>query len=242
MFYSARMDNGWTMAIERNRKPLLRIVATLFAAIGLGEGKAVERLAWPLYRVVLSILIPAESAVRRLIVVAAMNLVATPSPSRPAPEKRKASSTGKAKRNGQGKGRVVFWLFDRRKRFDLVFDPFDQGADAPRLPGFAAPGPKPKGRHLKPPAPAPDGMVKTASLCRRLIAIQAALNDLSAQAKRYARWRATPFERRRQPFTSALRPGNAPGWRRKPTHEVALILDECQDLARYAETLKPDTS
>ena len=60
-----------SLAIERNRKPLLRIVATLFAMIGLVEGATVERLSSPVYRAVLRVLRPAESAVRRLIVVAA---------------------------------------------------------------------------------------------------------------------------------------------------------------------------
>ena len=65
----------WAKAIEHNRIPLIRIVAALFAMIGLGEGGAVERLSWPLYRAVLRVLRPAESAVRRLIVVAARGIV-----------------------------------------------------------------------------------------------------------------------------------------------------------------------
>ncbi len=59
------------LAIERHRKPLLRIVATLFAMIGLADGGRVERLSAPVYRAVLRVLRPAESGVRRLIVVAA---------------------------------------------------------------------------------------------------------------------------------------------------------------------------
>jgi len=57
----------WALAIERNRQPLLRIVAALFAMIGLTETGAVERLSRPVYRAVLGVLRPAEAAVRRLI-------------------------------------------------------------------------------------------------------------------------------------------------------------------------------
>ena len=74
----------WALAIERNREPLLRIVATLFAMIGLAEGAAVERLSRPLYRAVLGVLRPAEAAVRRLIIVAAQGMVVKPRQRRPA--------------------------------------------------------------------------------------------------------------------------------------------------------------
>jgi hypothetical protein len=65
----------WALAIDRNRQPLLRIVAALFGLIGLGETGAVERVSRPLYRAVLLVLRPAEAAVRRLIVVAAHGMV-----------------------------------------------------------------------------------------------------------------------------------------------------------------------
>src|SRR5262245_63548120 len=102
----------WAKAIEHNRIPLVRIVAALFAMIGLGEGGTVERLSWPLYRAVLRVLRPAESAVRRLIVVAARGIVVKLAPARPAPAGLQIS--------GKGGGRVSFKLFDRRKRFDWV--------------------------------------------------------------------------------------------------------------------------
>ena len=43
----------WALAIERNRQPLLRIVAVLFSMIGLGEGSFVARVSRPVYRAVL---------------------------------------------------------------------------------------------------------------------------------------------------------------------------------------------
>jgi hypothetical protein len=68
----------WAYAIERHRQPLLGIVATLYAMIGLTDDGRIERLSWPLYRAVLAVLRPAEAAVRRLIVVAARGLVVKP--------------------------------------------------------------------------------------------------------------------------------------------------------------------
>ena len=104
----------WAFAIERHREPLRRIVATLFAMIGLTEGGAVERLSRPLYRLVLGILRPAESAVRRLIIVAARDIVVEPRPKRPFPAGRVISrkGQGKHKRGASSK------LFDPPKDFD----------------------------------------------------------------------------------------------------------------------------
>src|SRR3954467_10877202 len=104
MFYGGDMD--WTYAIERHRQPLLGIVATLYAMIGLTDGGKVERLSRPLYRAVLAVLRPAESAVRRLIVVAARGLKVKPYVPRPAPAGLAIA--------GQGKGRLCFRLFDPR--------------------------------------------------------------------------------------------------------------------------------
>jgi hypothetical protein len=233
------MDTGWDMAINRNRVPLLRIVASLFAAIGLGEGATVERLAWPLYRAVLSILQPAEAAVRRLIVVAARNLVVKPPKARPAPAKLKRSSKDKSK----GQGRISFRLFDPRKRFDWVYDPSTHGlGPEPRLPGFDADPSGPLFRTSQSIAPAlsPDGTVNASSVCRRLVAIKAALEDLAYQARRYARWRAKPIEQRRPRVISPLRPGLPPGHRKKPSHEVDNILTECHWLAHSVPA--PNTS
>src|SRR5919108_6239472 len=100
----------WDRAIERNRQPLLRIVESLFAMIGLNEAGPVDRLARPLYRAVLLVLRPAEAAVRRLIIVAARGMVVKASPKRAAP-------VGLAI-TGTGQGRMSFRLFDRRRRFD----------------------------------------------------------------------------------------------------------------------------
>jgi hypothetical protein len=221
----------WDRAIERHREPLLRIVAALFAMIGLSEAGHVERLPRPVYRAVLLVLRPAEAAVRRLIIVAARGLAVKPSPVRSAPAGLAIS--------GKGQGRVSFQLFDPRRRFDgahggpsrsprpqprirLIDVAFD-----PRIPLFRQPQPAPAS-----PAPDEDDSVNAKPLCRRLAAIKGALDDLPRQARRLARWRARPIEARRPRLASPLRLGSPPGRRRRPTHEVHEILNECHWLAR----------
>ena len=63
----------WDLAIKRNSEALKGIIAALFAMLGL-DGDAVSRIPRSLHRAVLRVLRPAESAVRRLIVIAARGL------------------------------------------------------------------------------------------------------------------------------------------------------------------------
>ena len=93
MFYAVPMD--WAFAIERHRVPLLGHVMGLFVMIGLTEGGTVERVPKPVYRYVLGILRTAESAVRRLIFVAARNIVVEPPAQRTARAGHKVSSKAK---------------------------------------------------------------------------------------------------------------------------------------------------
>ncbi len=226
----------WALAIERNRQPLLRIVAVLCSMIGLGEGSFVARVSRPVHRAVLSVLRPAEAAVRRLIVVAARGIVVNPKTPRTAPAGRISSCRMR-------QGRVSFQLFDPRRVLvighgwraagtrgeprihviDVVFDP--------RIPLFR-PAPAVASDEPDPPE---DHTVDAGPLCRRLVAIRSALEDLPRQAKRYARWRARPPETRRPKRLDSLRTGPPPGLRRKPIHEVDEILAECHWLARHAQ-------
>jgi hypothetical protein len=229
----------WALAIERNRQPLLRIVATLFAMIGLAEGGTVARLSRPLHRAVLGVLRPAEAAVRRLIIIAAQGMVVKPYRLRPAPAGLSLA--------GKGQGGMAFRLFDPRRRRDgvtgfrrtrgpgigprirVIGSDFD-----PRIPPFLRPG------YVPPAAPPPDNTVNAVPLCRRLAAIKAALEDLPRQARRYVRWRARPGTARRPEPASALRPGSPPGSRKNADHEVQAILAECHGLA--LAVAGPDTS
>ena len=98
----------WARAIERNSEALNRIVAALFAMLGIADAATpVARIPQPLHRAVLRVLRPAESAMRRLIVIAARGLVVELAPSRPKP----AGPIAK----GGGRLRFSFQLFDPRK-------------------------------------------------------------------------------------------------------------------------------
>ena len=65
----------WDLAIKRNSEALKGIVAALFAMLGLAGEATVARIPQSLHSAVLRVLRPAESAVRRLIVIAARGLV-----------------------------------------------------------------------------------------------------------------------------------------------------------------------
>jgi hypothetical protein len=59
----------WPLIVERNRERLLAVLAPLFAILGFDPRRA--DLPRHLYRALLITLRPAESAVRRLIIIAA---------------------------------------------------------------------------------------------------------------------------------------------------------------------------
>ena len=102
----------WDHAIKRNSEVLAGIVETLFVMLGLVGEATVTRISWPAYRAVLRVLRPAESALRRLIVVAARGLVIAPAVSRPKSAERVKTKKG-------GTSRPSFQLFDPQTRIVL---------------------------------------------------------------------------------------------------------------------------
>jgi len=222
----------WAGAIEINHAALTRIVAALIAMVGLVEG-AVARLPKPLYRRALSILRPAESAVRRLIIIAARGVVVKPHAVRPMPKGLMLARNAGA--------RVSFQLFDSRKRFGPARVRRTGPRREPRIFVFDADPlvfqrPHPGWPELK----ADDGMVGALRLGRRLAAIKVALENLPRQAQRLKRWQARRERMESPKFTSPLRPGSPPGYRKKPRHEVHAVLTECHALA--SDVLREDTS
>ena len=103
----------WDLVIKRNSEALVEIVADLFAMLWLVGEATMARLPWPTYRAVLRVLRPAESALRRLIVVAARSLVVKPAASRPRPAAAVKS------RKGGYKCSSSFQLFDPQTRIML---------------------------------------------------------------------------------------------------------------------------
>ena len=253
MFYGVCMDRNF--AIERSRGRLVAVVLGLFAEIGLTGGGVVEKVSKPLYRKVQRVLRSAESAVRRLIIAAARDIVVEPKPKRPAAA-RKSSSQINSKAEGEDHARrkrgLLFRLFDRPRRKDWGIP--RRRKTRKIQPRIRVLGDDPDPRHLmfrlygqpQPAAPAPapvpekdrsvdDGTVSAIRLCRRLIAIMGALEDIPRQARRYARWRGKPLAERRPRRESPLRLGWPPGWRIRATHEVDEILKDCHWLVRNLE-------
>ena len=237
----------WARAIERNSEALKEIIAELFAMLEFAGVATVARLPRSVHSAVLRVLRPAESAVRRLIVIAARGLVVKLAPSRPISHPKPAKPTAK----GIGSSRPPsFQLFDPRKRLKPV-----RVMKSTRLVpyiGFLPPPPDPTvaaifaARAARAPAPAApppppsDGLASAQGLTRRLQALKSALEDLPRQAKRLARWQQRRKAAPDLKFLSPLRYGRPPGYRRKPTHEVDEVLIECDDLAW--EAMKPNTS
>jgi hypothetical protein len=228
----------WDLAIKRNSKALKGIIEVLFALLGLDGTDAASRIPRSLHSAVLRVLRPAESAVRRLIVIAARGVVVKLAVSRPMPAGR-----------GLGKGGVSrspsFQLFDPRKnvpklprhhrlKITRLVPPRIRFLDYdPRIVALF-PTPQPV---VEPP---PDGLVSAERLSRRLLALKSALEDLPRQAKRLVRWEQRRKAAPGHKFFMALRSGRPPGYRRKPVHEVEEVLGECDWLAW--EAMKPDTS
>ena len=227
----------WARAIERNSEALKGIVEALFAMLGLDDDATVARIPRSVHSAMLRVLRPAESAMRRLVVIAARGLVVKPAPSRP----MLAGPIGPIGRGGRS--RPSFQLFDPRKNFEaLRRRRFTRMA--PRIHFF---GSDPRVTALwsaRPsaadPAPPPDGLINAVRLTRRLHALKLALEDLPRQARRFARWRLRRENAPSAKFKSPLRPGHPPGHRRKKVHEVDEILAECHGLA--CDAMKPDTS
>jgi hypothetical protein len=212
----------WDLAIKRNSAVLAGIVADLFLMLGLIGEATVSRISWPAYRAVLRVLRPAESALRRLIVLAARGLVVKP---------------GKG-----GPPRLPsFPLFDPQPRIMLPRRRTSKRA-VPRIHMFNADGEfitiGPPLRPARAPAPAraksPDGLVSAVRVIRRLEALEAALSDLPRQALRLARWRKRQETSPNPSFKRPIRPGLPPGHRRRNTHLVDELLTECDWLALRA--------
>jgi hypothetical protein len=224
----------WALAIERNSEALKGIVEALFAMLGLDGEATRQRIPQPLHSAVLRILRPAESAMRRLIVIAARGLMVKPAPSRPMP--KPAGAIGKG-----GPSRPSFPLFDPRKNFaELCQHHRKFTRNPPRIHFFPYDTLSPARPAAADAPPPPDGLVNAERLSRRLQALKLALEDLPRQARRLARWRVRRENMPNPKFRSPLRPGHPPGYRRKPIHEVDEILIECHGLA--FDAMKPDTS
>jgi hypothetical protein len=244
VMFTSTLQNSWSWdaIIARNTGLLKPIVAALFVLI---DGAA--RLSPGVYRRVLRVLRPAESAVRRLIVIAAINVVAKPLVVKPGPAGPIISSKG-------GTSHCSFKLFDSRKRF-AMFQQIQKRKVARVAPRFYLSSYDPRVAAIfaarqrastppPPPTPVSDGLVDAARITRRLQALTSALADIPRQAKRLARWRLRRLGASHLRTMDVMRYGKAPGYRKKKRHEIDGILDDCHAFACEAmkTAVKPDTS
>lgn len=210
----------WSLAISRNRDALRSIVVALFAMTGMVRGGMLTTLPRNLHLVTLAILRPAESAVRRLIVIAAHGLALSTSP------RLRAKMPGIAGRSGKFNYTRAFALFDPLKSFD----PEDFWDVQPYFEsGFGLS----KSFNSTTEADT-DPRMDAALLGQRLDALRRALETIPHQARRLIRWQAKRDARlkaSKPTRLSPMRPGLPPGWRQRRLHEVDDILRECHGLA-----------
>ena len=247
----------WELAIRRNREALMRILAALFALVGLddaphpegpqdgqdpwlapkAEGEPRRTLPRHPHAYALRILLATEAAIRRLIVIAAREIAVRPGDGEMRPDLA-ALRKGDEPTGASAIRIPAFPLLDPLQRYH--FKPRRRASKSfPRIcvVGITEPAPIP----VKP-VVSPDDPVDATGLCRRLLSSRRALANLPREARRLARWKARnerkPGPRRVVP---PLRIGRPPGWRKHPTHAVDGILKECQALA--LDVLNPlDTS
>ena len=198
----------------------------LFIMLGLVGEATVSRLPWPTDRAVLRILRPAESCLRRLIVVAARGLVLAPTfrPRRAGAAKPRKGGTPRAPASsfsirsphrvpGAGEGLRGFSpasTFNTDGEFVTI--------GSLLRPARFPPGPNP-GRPGQRGAGHPPG----------LEALDAALQNLPRQARRLVRWADARGGLHRA--SRRCRPGRRPGAIAGLVHPVHELLQECQWLA-----------
>ena len=207
---------NWQLVLEHNRTALLGLVAVMLGM--LPEGKTIARAA---KRRVLALLLPSEACLRRLIVILTRTMK-VPVVAKRAPPTQPIPRCG----SGGGERVPVFALFDPRRSVGVMRSRRGRKVE-PRI-GFLDEW-RPQARR---PAPTDDDALDVGSLRRRIAAMQRALDDLPAQARRLMRIiakRRLAGNRKTKP----MRPGRAPGHRERGKREVDTLLFELNDLALW---------
>ncbi len=266
----------WTLAIEKNREALKQILTMLVAMVGRRTAEAqaaryfrrrAHHLKTPRWRkkvncpmphppFALRLLRPAESATRRLIILAARGLVVELAPPRIRKTKPKPLLN---RRNGYGTGVVIRpgplpdWaralapkrsssislpLLDPLKRFGVRRRSVKPTA-MPRISFLDSRPFNPLFHPPRQPDPvplplSPDDPLDAARLHRRIEALGSALDDLPRQAKRLARWQA-----RRAGWTGMGGRGRGGGQVRGEKIDPAPVADAARPTARLVATTCP---
>jgi hypothetical protein len=240
----------WAFIVERNRERLLAVLAPLLAVLGF-DPRRKDEMPQHFYRSWLILLRPAESAVRRLIVIAARGIIVRLAAARGFPAGL-ALKLRLAAKEPDDDSVPAFGLIDPLKRFAAAdFEWSKEGGKEwgkqQVIPRISVPGlfdpvfPEPT------PIPSRDDPIDTSALLRRIAALKAALDNLPRHAKRLARWKARRELARQAEVwkpgrLSPLRSGFAPGYHRSRPEEIDEILADCHYFAVEAWDWKPDTS
>ena len=215
----------WQLVIDRNRAALLTIIVALIAKLGLSDGGVLTTLPHFLYHRALRILRAAESALRRLIVIAAHELTLRGLKS----SKPRVTFTNFMLLNSLPAHHIpAFNLIDPRKIFGLETSDFDE---------FGHSNCDEEGNSHGDDGQQDRTPIAAASFGRRLLALKNALDTIPKQALRLARWYSQRDLARNQNLLhlySPMRPGTPPGSRRRKRDEIDEILLECHVMAIYA--------
>jgi hypothetical protein len=226
----------WQLAITRNREALTAIIMALISSLSLerltspqtgvgeadGEGQLAYTLPHDIYTRALAILRPAESAVRRLIMIAALLL-----------------SPIKFRIRKQQDRQVNFALLGQRQATNIpafhLIDPLKSFGE--QATDFEVLGTNYHQSLKDDDAPSTNTRISAVTLTRRLLALQHALDNLPKQARRLARWyaqRNAALKQMRPHRLSPMRPGPPVGLPKHKRSEVQEVLLQCHLLAVYA--------
>ena len=216
---------NWPLAIERNSETLLRIILALAASLGLADGGVLKTLPRFLYNKALRIIVPAEAAVRRLILIIAHEMKLRGGLKLP---KSRITFTNFMLLNPLPADHIpAFNLLDPRKIF---------GLEAPDYSGFGESQnfEQSEGQDI----PQDKSPIPAAALGRRLLALKRALENLPKQARRLARWyeqRDAAYAKSQPHLSSPIRPGLPPTYRLHKRDLIDDVMIECHSLAQYAQ-------
>ena len=214
----------WTASVERYAREIGFLLSGLLALMGMAGGTVSHRTVSRRRRLeVLAVLRPLEAALRRVIVMALVDL-----PDRGVRAVPRGAPPVAPVPAGGGARPAPFPLFDARRRVGIVRRTVPERR-APRIWFFDGSDPP---RETRTP-PSDDDVLDAGALVRRLLSAKAALSDIPAQARRMARALARR-ERAGRSVLRPMRPGRPPGHRGRGARPVDVVLAECQDLALVA--------
>ena len=225
-------DWDWQLSVEVYGRKLQGIIAELFVLMGMAGGQVPKTVSRAQRLAVLEILRPAEAALRRVIVMAMLGIGVIDGVrkrrARPAPRKMPLKDAPR----GEADRAPVFPLFDPRMWLGGILRPRKRRrGPGPRITVVGVDRYVP---YVPPPLPLSDDTLDAASLVRRLRAMQAALDDIPAQARRLARLIARRKARAKPGVVRPMRYARPPGHRAGGKRDVDEILADCQYLALFA--------